>query len=98
MLTEINLFLLIQLLKKKEVCCFVFYTAHSSSSGSSHITVNHKSAQITAAADQVEQRQTLENTDTETQATRCMSSKVKKQLVLNGSTSSKPEKSQPRAA
>ena len=96
MLTEINLFLLIQL--KKQVCCFVFYSAHSSSFGSSHITVNHKSARITAAADQVEQRQTLENTDTETQATHCTSSKVKKQLVLNGSTSSEPERSQPRAA
>lgn len=51
---------------KQEVCCFVVYLTYSSSSVSAQIAVNHKSAQITAAEDQVEQKQTLENTGSET--------------------------------
>lgn len=45
--------------------------AHFSSSVSSQIAVNHKSAQKTAATYQVEQKRTPENTETETEATYC---------------------------
>lgn len=48
----------------------------------SQIAVNHKSAQETAVADLVEQKQTLENKRLETLDMYRVSLEVKKQLVL----------------